>query len=147
MKRYKHTQIGCLGLSTLGPALIVVTGHLLVNGFNWIALVTLALLGTALGMLATLTVTITERQVEVRFGLGLFRKAIRVPEIVTHRVVRNPWYYGWGIRPILGGWLFNVSGFWAVELQMNRGQRYRIGTDDVAGLRTAIEEGLRSERP
>ena len=147
MKRYKHTQIGYLGLTTLGPALIVVAGLLLVNGFNWIAFVTLALLGAALWMLATLTVTINERQVEGRFGLGLFRKAIPVPEIVTHRAVRNPGYYGWGIRPIPGGWLFNVSGFWAVELQMNKGKRYRIGTDDVAGLRAALEESLRSERP
>jgi len=56
MKRYKHIQIGYLGLTTLGPALIVVAGLLLVNGFNWIAFVTLALLGAALWMLATLVV-------------------------------------------------------------------------------------------
>lgn len=92
-------------------------------------------------------VTQKVKRFEVRFGLGLFRKAIPVPEIVTHRAVRNPWYYGWGIRLIPGGWLFNVSDFWAVELQMNKGKRYRIGTDDVAGLRAALEESLRSERP
>jgi hypothetical protein len=147
MKRYKHTQIGYLGLTTLGPALVLVAGLLFVNGFSWITFVILILLGVALWTLAALTVTINERQLEVRFGLGLFRKAIPVPEIVTHRAVRNPWYYGWGIRPILGGWLFNVSGFWAVELQMNKGKRYRIGTDDVAGLRAALEESRRSERP
>jgi hypothetical protein len=57
-------------------------------------------------------------------------------------VVKNPWYYGWGIRLIPGGWLYNVSGFWAVELQMKNGKRYRIGTDDAEGLAKSLEAAL-----
>lgn len=146
MKRYRHTQIGYLGLTTLSPALIVVASLLIVNGFSRIVFITFILLGVALWTLVTLTVTINERQLEVRFGLSFFHKAFPVREIVTHRVVKSSWYYGWGIRLIPGGWLFNVSGFSAVELQMNNGKRYRIGTDDVTGLRAALEESLRSER-
>jgi hypothetical protein len=53
-------------------------------------------------------------------------------------MVKNPWYYGWGIHLIPGGWLYNVSGWEAVELQMKNGNKYRIGTDDPQGLMDAI---------
>ena len=57
-------------------------------------------------------------------------------------MVRNPWYYGWGIHLFPGGWVFNVSGFAALELQMENGRKYRIGTDDPAGLAKAVETAL-----
>jgi hypothetical protein len=57
-------------------------------------------------------------------------------------VVKNPWYYGWGIHLTPSGWLYNVSGFWAVELQMKNGKKYRIGTDDPEGLVQVIQDKL-----
>jgi hypothetical protein len=62
--------------------------------------------------------------------------------IEAYRVVENPWYYGWGIRFTPRGWLFNVSGFSAIELQMKSGKLYRIGTDDPEGLAKAVGEAL-----
>ncbi len=43
-----------------------------------------------------------------------------------------------------GGWVFNVSGWEAVELQMKNGGKYRIGTNDPQGLLNAIEISLKS---
>jgi hypothetical protein len=54
------------------------------------------------------------------------------------------WYYGWGVRMGSGGWMFNVSGLDAVEIEMESGGRFRIGTDEpeelvrAIGQRTAI---------
>ena len=52
---------------------------------------------------------------------------------------KNRWYNGWGIRLIPRGWIFNVSGFDAVEIQMKNGRRYRIGTDEPEALLAAIQ--------
>ena len=58
-------------------------------------------------------------------------------------MVKNLWYYGWGIRFTPRSWLFNVSGFSAIELQMKSGKRYRIGTDDPDNLAKALDEALK----
>ena len=59
-------------------------------------------------------------------------------EVTTH------WIYGWGIRWIPGGWLWNVSGLDGVELALVSGRRFRIGTDEpeqLAGRFRKCSEG------
>jgi len=53
--------------------------------------------------------------------------------------VRNQWWWGWGIRLIPGGWLYNVSGLDAVELKMKNGRIFRIGTDEAQRLAEFIQ--------
>ena len=77
--------------------------------------------------------------------MRIIRKNFPLKEIEAYRVVKNPWYYGWGIRFTPRGWLFNVSGFSAIELQMKNGKRYRIGTDDPDNLAAALDETLNEE--
>lgn len=48
--------------------------------------------------------------INLRFGLTPFRKRIPLSDISSCQQVRNRWYYGWGIRYIGIGWLYNVSG-------------------------------------
>jgi hypothetical protein len=56
--------------------------------------------------------------------------------------VKNQWWWGWGIRLIPGGWLYNVSGLDAVELKMKNGRVYRIGTDEPRKLAEFIQAKL-----
>ena len=53
--------------------------------------------------------------------------------------MRNLWYYGWGIRYTPHGWLFNVSGLDAVELELKNGRTWRVGTDEPVELLAAIQ--------
>ncbi len=142
MKEYKHTQIGYLLLG-LYSAVILLIGYLnIARGFNPFALAALVILLIAAGLFATLTVAVDDRMIKIQFGVGVIRKAFLLKEVEAFGVVQNPWYYGWGIRYTPRGWLFNVSGFSAIELQMKSGKLYRIGTDDPKGLATAIREAL-----
>jgi hypothetical protein len=54
--------------------------------------------------------------------------------------VKNKWYFGWGVRrwfwPKM--WIYNVSGFDAVEIVLKNGNIYRIGTDEPEKLERAI---------
>ncbi|KUK13489.1 MAG: hypothetical protein H5T91_07995 [Synergistetes bacterium] len=76
-----------------------------------------------------LTVIIDSEKLEISFGLGLIRKRFYLKDILSFRVVKNPWWYGWGIKTIPGGWSFSVSGFKAIELKMRNGKVYRVGSD------------------
>jgi hypothetical protein len=98
----------------------------------------LAAIFVIIGLFATLTVEIRDGLLRFRFGLGLIRKKLKIAEIESCEVVRNPWYYGWGIHATGKGWIYNVSGFEAVEIFMSDGRRLRIGTDEPDLLRKAI---------
>jgi hypothetical protein len=47
---------------------------------------------------------------------------------------RNSWPYGWGIHRTPHGWLYNVSGWEAVEVALASGKRLRLGTDEPRRL-------------
>ena len=91
-------------------------------------------------LFCSLTVQIREGWLECHFGIGVIRKKIAVADIVGARQVRNRWYYGWGIRMTPAGWMFNVSGLDAVEIELASGKRFRVGTDRPQDLLQAIEQ-------
>lgn len=153
MTNYKHTQIGYL--------MIIVTLLVLVlfawlqitsraepvsvdSGTNFLFTSIMALVLIILASFATLAVTIDEKYIRIKFGYGLFRKKFQLSEIVSTRSVKNHWYNGWGIRLWLWPkmWIFNVSGFDAVEIVMKNGKIYRIGTDVPMELESAIKRVL-----
>ncbi len=143
MKDYVHTQVGYPLLAIYG-VLILIVGYLIRNAeLSGFAQAGLVLLLIALVTFTTLKVSVDGQKVQIRFGLGIFRKGFPLSDIETCEVVRNRWYYGWGIRYTPHGWLYSVSGLSAVELQMKNGKHYRIGTDDPEGLASAIHDGLR----
>ena len=142
---HKHTQVGYLILGVLGVALVyfvwiygVIAAETSMPAF---AIGVMAFVLIMLASFGTLTVSIDERQVVVKFSYGLFRKKFAVGDIASAVRVTNRWYYGWGIRlwfwPHM--WIYNVSGFDAVELRMKNGRVYRIGTDEPAELEAAIK--------
>lgn len=144
---YRHTQIGWVILLVLGGVILAIS----LAYFNkphhadWIGYSILAVLGVAAVLFSTLTVIIRDSSIHIRFGPGLIRKEFALKEIEGCRIVKTPWYYGWGIRKIPKGRLFNVSGLMSVELTMKDGMKYRIGTDDPEKLAQAVEQSLQSE--
>jgi len=144
IERYKHTQVGYLIIATMA-AVMVLIGIVLANaGINWIAIGVLVVIAVALVLFSSLTVVIGEDEVEVRFGPGLIRKRFSLNEIESCQVVKNPWYYGWGIRLTPHGWLYRVSGFDAVEIKLRTGKKFRIGTDVPQELEEAIRQAITS---
>jgi len=142
---YKHTQVGYL---ILIPILIVlvVLGYIFIvflPAFQWAGYLTIIILLVALVLFASLTVIIENTLLEIRFGIGLIRKKFSLDDFELVGVVKSPWYYGWGIRIIPNGNLYNVSGFYSVELRRNDGTVVRIGSDEPEKLEEAIRESIR----
>jgi len=145
MQIYKHRQIGTLIIFALGVTILLLLGIMLQvpAGPAWIITAfVLLLLIVSLFLFWSLTVEITPQMISVHLGFGTIHKEIRFEDIRAARVVKNPWYYGWGIRGVPHGWMFNVSGFGAIELEFDNNQRFRIGSDEPQQLLQAIQQQL-----
>ncbi len=140
---YRHTQVGYLMIVVLGAGIFGLATSVAWSNRPLVLLLPIAILGVCLLLFPTLTAVVGEARLRCFFGAGLIRREIPVSDIVEVSVVRNPWIYGWGLRLIPGGWLWNVSGFDAVELRLNNGKLFRIGTDEPEALREAIASSQR----
>ncbi len=139
MHAYKHRQLGILTLIIfalvipgIAALLVLLPETRLITGPVLAVLVAVAIL------FCSLTVEVTADELILAFGPGIIRRSIRITDIRDARIVRNKWWYGWGIRITPHGWLWNVSGLDAVELEYDDGRRFRIGTPDPVGLLAAI---------
>ncbi|HEY3256250.1 MAG TPA: hypothetical protein VGJ91_19965 [Polyangiaceae bacterium] len=141
---YRHTQVGYLLIGLLLAGAIGISASVVFGNGPHALVFAVALLGLCLLLFPTLTAVVQGDTLCCFFGLGLIRRQIPVREILSVSVVRNPWRYGWGLRSIPGGWLWNVSGSDAVELRLRDGKRFRIGTDQANVLREAIANASRA---
>jgi len=140
---YKHTQFGWVTIAACGGLIAFL--NLLPEPTPRSAevfLIALVLLVAVMLLMGTLTVDVDNTCVRISFGVGLIRKSFRLDEIASVRPVRNHWWWGWGIRLIPGGWLYNVSGLDAVELVLKSGKSFRIGTDEPQRLADFIQARL-----
>ena len=141
---YSHTQNGV-------PVVWAVTG-LIVAGLtlamvvDWpVAVLAVAVLALVeVLVLQSLTVAVTADLIVARFGNGLVHRSFQLRSVREARTVRNRWYYGWGIRLTPHGWLFRVWGHDAVQIHLDSGKQYRIGTDQPEELLAAIKAACRN---
>ncbi|MCC6647602.1 MAG: hypothetical protein IT374_18780 [Polyangiaceae bacterium] len=134
--RYHHTQPGWVILgSTVPPALITLAVGTVPEIPTW---PTGLILLVAAALFASLTVDVADGAIVARFGPGLIRRRVALRDVREARVVTNRWWYGWGLRLIRGGTLYNVSGFHAVELALTDGRVWRVGTDEPEALLAAV---------
>ena len=120
---------------------VVMIGSFVLTGLWWLGVLAAAGLAATGALFGWLTVSVDERAIVLRFGIGVVCKRSAIAEVVRATRVRNPWWTGWGIRWLPGRTVYNVSGFDAVEVELADGRVYRIGTDEPAALLAAIETG------
>lgn len=153
MISYKHTQIGYLMLVVTFAVLVLfiwVYSAALTeppsvdSGPNFVMTAMMVFILLLLASFTILTVSIDENLLRIRLGYGIFSRKFALNQIASVQVVKNHWYYGWGIRLWLWPkmWIYNVSGFDAVEIAMKNGKVYRIGTDAPKELEVAIQRSI-----
>jgi hypothetical protein len=146
MSSYRHTQPGLVVIGSLAAAAILIVALARSAGWHPVLLGVLAVFAVALALFSSLTVEIRGGELVVAFGIGFPRFTYELSRIRAARVVRNPWYYGWGIHMTPDGWLYNVSGFFAIEIVLVEGRKVRIGTDEPDGLYRALAPYVPHER-
>ena len=135
MAKYRYTQSGTFSLLIMVPILIIILVILFASGMKGgpeMIILGFAALTVLICLLIfyRLVIEIDDTHIKVKLGTGLFTRKYPLSSISVCKPVRNPPYYGIGIRLIPGGWLYNVSGLSAIELRFkNKKSVVRIGTD------------------
>lgn len=150
MGTYREFQFGTLLVITVGLTEILM-GWLFINdigaapiGLGGFLVISMMLLMSMLLFYGMRTV-VDHEKVVVSFGIGIIRRRIDLSTVQQVDIVKSPWYYGWGIRFIPHGMLYNVSGSEGVELKLFPGDKLiRIGTKNPAQLQEALSLSLRS---
>lgn len=150
-----YKQFGTFSVIILLPFMLIFIGLLIKSGFSKdpVTIIQLFVIVTCLICLLIfyqLTIKIDADSISFSLGIGLVGKTYKFSEIKSCRAVENSALNGIGIRMISNGWLYNVSGLKAIELQFkNRKSVIRIGTDkpeEIADLiKASINKGNVSE--
>ena len=139
---YRHTQWGYAALPTILLFAVMIPMAAADDDvsvtFN-VAMVafTVALLAVVL-LFSRLEVTVSEGRIVTAFGFGRPHREIELVDVTAVRQVRNTWIQGWGIRKISNGWMYNVWGLDAVEVELSTDSVFSIGTNDPENLLAAI---------
>ena len=136
---YKHTQRAgwLINVFVLGSSLVCIVWGIIDR--VWIAVGMGLFLLSIYCLFSCLTVTVENSVIIIKFGPGLIRVKYPLMEVLQFRQVRNNPLYGWGVRLIPNGYLYNIAGLDAVELQMVDGTVRRIGTNEPEKLIKALE--------
>ena len=145
---YAHTQKSRLWLFVAAPVLVVVAVTAISADANPTVIILWSLGAAAfiafVAHFSSLTVTVEPARARASFGRGWPRKTVDLAAVTAVRPVRNRWFYGFGIRWIPKGTLWNVWGFDAVEFALDGGRVVRFGTDDRDGLLAALAGLIRT---
>lgn len=130
---YKHKQKWKLMLIVLFATIILFSFIFFQSWFNLILGVVMVFILFIIYSFSSLTVSLDSENMIIRFTCKILKKGFSLWDIDSVKSVKNKWYYGWGIRLWFwpkSMWIYNVSGFDAVELTMKNGKIYRIWTDE-----------------
>jgi hypothetical protein len=148
MKDFEEFQFGWVILIILIPVQVLLSyfyfnqldsNPISTAGFFTITFVSLSVWFLFYG----LKTTISNNVLTVSFGIGIIRKRIKIESIKSARPTKNNHLYGWGIRLIPRGILYNISGSEAIELSLKKSHRIiRIGTQNTLKLQQEIVDRL-----
>ena len=147
-EQYKHTQYGMLMFLVFlitGMLITVVSVRLFAENrvSSVILMIVVYLIGIA--MFYALTVELSAEKLKLWFGIGVVQKTIALREIQSTKVIKNPWYYFWGIKLIPGGWFYAIAPGTAVEIELRDGKIIQLGTNQPQQLKQAIDTARQQE--
>ena len=142
--KYKEFQLATIIFIIAIPAQIFLTiAYMTQMGTNPMSATSYAIATSVFGIIYLLfygmKTTIDDTTIRISYGIGLITKRIKLEDISSVVIVSSPWYYGWGIRIIPNGMLYNIHGTQGVELTFKNTRRIiRIGSANTLALQRAI---------
>ena len=138
---YQNKQIGTALMLIMGIVLCINLILALVLGVAglWPVFIILTLLTF---LFSSLSIQVDNDEINWFFGPGFWKKSIKIESIKSATIIKTRWYYGLGIRLIPSGWLYNVSGTTAVQIELKEGTKIHLGSNDANKLLQAIQSRL-----
>lgn len=144
----KYTQKGILSMLLLLPLMVICIVLLFIIGVDepvTVILFSFVMLTFIVSFLVffKMTIIIDDTHLTFSMGIGLVRKSYPLSEIASCKPVTNSVLSGVGIHMTSSGWLYNVSGKYAIELTFkSSGRRIRIGTDKPDEIANAVTKQI-----
>jgi len=145
---YKHTQIGYLMIVIMFTVVCFLFSMLFTEYQNLthteiatLSIISLLLLLVGI-IFSSLSASVDKEMLSWHFGFKFWHKKIALDKVASCQVVKNSVLYGFGIRMMGSGWLYNVSGLLAVEIVLKSGEKIRLGTDEPEYLAQAIKSAI-----
>jgi hypothetical protein len=89
------------------------------------------------------TIQIADGILSFWFGFGVGRKSFPIAGIRSVEIVKNPWYYLWGIKSIPGGWLYSIApGGRAIELIFKDDKKIHLGTNRPDEIKQRLDQAI-----
>ncbi len=139
---YEHAQQANHVMTVFVVLVMLLMGSIVIGtgdtGSLLMVIAFLVFLGVIMFAFNKLYVTVDSGEVSARFRWGWPERRYSLADVHRVDVVRNKWWYGFGVRITPHGWMYNVWGLDAVQLNFHDGQTFRIGSDEPARLATAL---------
>ncbi|NOU49738.1 hypothetical protein HG263_04210 [Pseudoalteromonas sp. JBTF-M23] len=143
---YRHTQFSWAIMAILAwiASFLILATWLL--GYNVVVLVFGIIIAVLACLFYGLTIEVNKEQQTLSwwFGPGVAKKTLSFDEIEEIKGVTNSLRHGIGMRITNDGWVYSASGFSAIEVSLPDGMKYRLGTNDQAGLLEVLSEKITS---
>lgn len=98
----------------------------------------LALTAAVVAVVSTFTIDVTDHELVLAFGLGLFRRRVPLSDIVRVERTEVPWWYGVGIKINPSYVTYVVATGPAVAVTLSKSMALRISTDEPDALMRAL---------
>jgi len=143
METKKYTQFGTFSVTIMLPLFLLFSGLLIKSGLSnspdfYILLILVIVFLICLLVFYKLTIIIDDKFVTFKLGIGLVSKSYKIADLKSCKPIATSVWNGIGIRMLPNGWLYNVSGLKAIELQFaNKKSIVQIGTnkpDEISQL-------------
>ncbi len=148
METRKFTQFGTFSVLIMLPLLLLFAGMFVWSVLTRDGEVYIHLFFTLLTLVCfltfyQLTITVDATSLSFQLGIGLFKRKYELSAIKACNPVSNSILSGIGIRLLPNGWLYNVSGLKAIELQFHhKASIVRIGTDQPEEISRLVQSLL-----
>jgi hypothetical protein len=139
---YEHTQTANHAVTAFVVLSLLFSASVVIGTGDAVAILLvvafLAFVGFIMVAFNKMQVIVDDQQVVVHFRWGWPERRYSLADVHRVDVVRNKWWYGFGIRLTPHGWMYNVWGLDAVQLNFDDGKAFRIGSDDPINLAAAL---------
>ena len=138
---YEHRQTGWLTVILLFAiaVLICIAGAISAPSERTLSYSLVPILLVVAALFSTLTVRVTERHMMWFFGVSGIGRSVPISQITSIRAIKTNILEGWGIHLTWHGWVWNVSGFNAVQITLQSGTRFAVGTPEPQAVIDAVQ--------
>jgi hypothetical protein len=138
---YEHRQVGWITVIALFAiaVLICVAAAISAPSERTLSYSLVPIVLVVAALFSTLTVRVTDKRMMWYFGVTGIGRSVALTEIASIRAIKTSILEGWGIHLTWHGWVWNVSGFNAVQIILRSGTRFAVGTPNPQAVIDAVQ--------